>query len=149
MSWLPLRNSKLQFPQRVFHWVEVWRLTGPLHDLIKLLVGPLLCCWKTHQRPIFSVLADERFSVKLWANMAPFIVPSMRRSHPVPSAQTALKCVSTSMLGCGNSVLGVTLAFFSKHSRLSWFQRPQLWFHLTTALSLKPSLSHYCLHRWT
>ena len=47
-----------------------------------------LSCWKTHPRPIFSALTEgRRLSPKLSRYMAPFILPSIRWSHPVHLAE--------------------------------------------------------------
>ena len=44
-----------------------------------------LSCWKTHPRPIFSALTEgRRLSPKISQYMAPFILPSIWWSHPVP-----------------------------------------------------------------
>ena len=47
-----------------------------------------LSCWKIHPRPIFSALTEgRRLSPKIFRYMAPFILPSIRWSHPVPLAE--------------------------------------------------------------
>ena len=48
-----------------------------------------LSCWKTyHPRPIFSALTEgRRLSPKISRYMAPFILPSIQWSHPVPLAK--------------------------------------------------------------
>ena len=47
-----------------------------------------LSCWKTHPRPIFSTLTEgRRLSPKISQYMAPFILPLIRWSHPVPFAE--------------------------------------------------------------
>ena len=47
-----------------------------------------LSCWKTHPRPIFSALTEgRRLSPKIFRYMAPFILPSIRWSRPVPLAE--------------------------------------------------------------
>ena len=47
-----------------------------------------LSCWKTHPWPIVSALtAGRRLSPKISRYMAPFILPLIRWSHPVPLAE--------------------------------------------------------------
>ena len=47
-----------------------------------------LSCWKTHPRPIFSALTEgRRLSPNISRYMAPFILPSIRWSSPVPLAE--------------------------------------------------------------
>ena len=71
-----------------------------------------LSCWKTHPRPIFSALTEgRRLSPKISRYMAPFILPSIQWSRPVPLAEKPPKHkVSTSMLHSGDVVLEVVLS---------------------------------------
>ena len=59
------------------------------HSFVALAVCfESLSCWKTHPRPIFSALTDgRRLSAKISRYMAPFILPSIRWSRPVPLAE--------------------------------------------------------------
>ena len=73
---LSLGNSKLQLPPQIFD--------GIFFVALAVCFGSL-SCWKTHPRPIFSALTEgRRLSPKISWYMAPFILPSIRWSHPVP-----------------------------------------------------------------
>ncbi len=72
-----------------------------------------LSCWKTHPRPIFSVLAEgRRFSSNILRYMAPVHWPlNVVKSSCTLSRETAPKhYVSTSVLDCRDGVLGVILS---------------------------------------
>ena len=62
-------------------------LFEPLFVALAVCFGSL-SCWKTHPRPIFSALTEgRRLSPKISRYMAPFILPSIQWSHPVPLAE--------------------------------------------------------------
>lgn len=48
-------------------------------------------------------------------------------------------CLTVGLVSCGTAVSS------SKHCGSSWFQRARFWFHLTIALSPRPSESFRCL----
>ena len=105
-----------------------------------------LSCWKTHPQPIFSVLTEgRRLSPKISRYMVPFILPSIRWSHPVPLAKKLPQSIRfpPPCFRVGWCSWGCTQHLSSsKHGESSWCQIALFWSHLTTSHSPKPPLDH-------
>ncbi len=82
-----------------------------------------LSCWNTHPRPILDALASFN-ALALMVYMAPYIVPLMRCSCPVPLAKKHPQSnVSTSMF---DGVLGVIGSIPPPPSTVSWVDAKEL-----------------------
>ena len=105
-----------------------------------------LSCWKIHPRPIFSALTEgRRLSPKISRYMAPFILPSIRWSRPVPLAEKHPQSIRfpPPCFTVGMVFLGLTQHFSSsEHGESSWCQLALFWSHLTTSPSPKPPPDH-------
>ena len=102
-----------------------------------------LSCWKTHPRPIFSALTEgRRLSPKISRYMAPFILPSIRWSRPVPFAEKHPQSIRfpPPCFTVGMVFLGLYSAFLFLES--SWCQIALFWSHQTTSPSPKPPPDH-------
>ena len=78
--------------------------------------------------------------------MAPFILPSMRGSRPVPLAEKHPLSIMfpPPCLTVGMVFLGLSSVFlFLQHSESSWCQRARFWSNLTRSPSLNPSGVHW------
>ena len=69
-------------------WEGFWSIPLLVIPLQILKVPRPFSCCKTHPRPIFNALTEgRRLSPKISWHMAPFILPSIRWSCPVPLAE--------------------------------------------------------------
>ncbi len=79
-------------------------LTEPSLVALAVCLGSL-SCWKTQPRPIINALT------KIWRYMAPYILPSIRCSRPVPFAEKHPQSMMfpPPMLHGWDGVLGIVL----------------------------------------
>ena len=114
------------------------------HSFVVLVVCfGSLSYWKIPPQPIFSALTEgRRLSPK---NMAPFILPSIRWSCPVPLAEKHPQSegfhLHASQWGWCSWCCTQHFSSF-KHSKSSWCQIALFWSHLTTSPSPKPPPDH-------
>ena len=115
------------------------------HSFVALAVcfGSLGCGW-VFQNDIFSTLTEgRRLSPKVSWYMAPFILPSIRWSRPVPLAEKHLQSIRfpPPCLTVGMVFLGLHFSS-SKHGESSWSQIALFWSHMTTSPSPKSPPDH-------
>ncbi len=121
---LSLGNTDFQLPQKIFYWVQVWRLARPLlrsHSLVALAVClGSLSCWKTQPWTIFNALTERRrLLAKISRYIAPSILPSIRSSRPVPFAEKHPQSMmfSPPCFTVGMVFLGLYSSFFLQTRR--------------------------------
>ena len=94
----------------MFNWIQVWALAGPLKDMHRLSLKPLLCSlgcvlWVVvmlEGKPFPQFEVQSSFSSRISVYLAAFIFPSIRTSRLVPAAEK--HDVATAMLHCREGI---------------------------------------------